>query len=255
MSETTRAGGESDRARWLKGPQAQCCSIPEAQASPWRLVLLGAPGVGKGTQAELLHQRLGACHLSTGDVFRAAKNLAECERSPAMNHALGYMKRGELVPDEIVLDLVRERVDCLKCGGGFLLDGFPRTVAQARALDELLDQNGLKLSTVISYELPVEQIISRLGGRRTCANCKAVFHVTGRPPRKEGICDECGGRLIIREDDRPEAIRVRMEAYENLTKPLADYYRQRKLLVTVSAAGTPEEIYRRTMEQLTARGA
>lgn len=252
MSDSTSVHKESDRARWLKGPQAQCCSLPEAQESPWRLVLLGAPGVGKGTQAELLHERLGACHLSTGDVFRAAKSLAECERSPAMNKALGYMKRGELVPDEIVLDLVRERVDCLKCGGGFLLDGFPRTVAQAKALEELLKQNGLKLSAVLSYELPIDEIVSRLSGRRTCGKCKAVFHVTGRPPRKEGICDDCGGQLIVREDDRPEAIRVRMDAYETLTKPLAEYYRKLNLLVTVSAAGTPEEIYKRTMEKLKA---
>jgi adenylate kinase len=124
------------------------------------------------------------------------------------------MRGGDLVPDQTVLDLIRERVRCLRCGGGCLLDGFPRTVAQAEALSELLQREKIALDAVLNYELPMEQIVTRLSGRRTCSDCKAVFHVTGRPPRVEGVCDYCGGKLIQREDDRPDAVRVRMEVYE-----------------------------------------
>jgi adenylate kinase len=163
------------------------------------------------------------------------------------------MRKGELVPDKTVLAMVAERVGCLRCRGGFLLDGFPRTVAQAEALSELLRSQEINLDAVISYELPIDQIVARLSGRRTCAGCKAVFHVTGRPPRKEGVCDNCGGQLYQREDDRPESVRVRMEAYQKSTAPLADYYRQRKLLVEVSADGAPEVIYSRTIAALSGR--
>ena len=219
-----------DRAAWLKGPAFQCDVQPAKVARPYRLVLLSAPGVGKGTQAELLSQRLGACHLSTGDIFRAAKSLTTAERSPAMTAALDYMKRGDLVPDTTVLDIVRERVACLRCDGGFLLDGFPRTVAQADALQQILTGEKIKLDAVISYELPLDEIVARLSGRRTCTKCKAVFHVTTLPSKQEGICDKCGGALIQREDDRPESVRVRMEVYEKSTAPLAEFYRQRNLL-------------------------
>lgn len=242
---------QQNRAPWLKGPSAASCELPSKTIErPFRLVLLGAPGVGKGTQAELLSERLGACHLSTGDIFRAAKSLDACERTPALEAALGYMKRGELVPDETVLNIVRERVGCLRCRGGFLLDGFPRTVPQAEALAALLRGENLNLDAVLSYDLPIEQIVARLSGRRTCASCKAVFHVATRPSKVEEICDNCGGTLIIREDDRPEAIRVRMAAYEKSTAPLADYYRQQGLLLSVAADGTPEAIYQRTMQVL-----
>jgi len=216
----------------------------------YRLVLLGAPGVGKGTQAELLCAQLGTCHLSTGDIFRAAKTLDPSERTPALTAALEYMRRGELVPDDTVLALVKERIGCLRCEGGFLLDGFPRTVAQARALEELLREQNLKLDAVLSYELPLEKIIARLTGRRTCARCKAVFHVQTRPPKREGICDHCGGELYQREDDRPESIRVRMEAYEKSTAPLADFYRTRGLLVPIEAEGSPEDICQRSLAAL-----
>jgi adenylate kinase len=220
------------------------------QDLPRRLVLLGAPGVGKGTQAELLGATLGACHLSTGDIFRAAKTQEPCERTPALTAALEYMRRGELVPDEMVLALVAERGRCLRCQGGFLLDGFPRTVTQAEALEQLLAKQKVKLDAVVSYELPLEKVVSRLSGRRTCPGCKAVFHLEARPPRKRGICDHCGGSLYQREDDRPESIRVRMEAYEKSTAPLANFYRQRKLLVSVEAEGSPEEIFGRTLKAL-----
>lgn len=243
----------NDRAAWLKGGQARCSTPPRAPVRPWRLVLLGAPGVGKGTQAELLQERLGACQLSTGDVFRAAKALDPCERTPALNEALEYMRRGELVPDATVLEMVRERKRCLHCQGGFLLDGFPRTVAQAEALNRLLEEEHLPLDAVISYELALEKIVARLSGRRTCAQCKAVFHVTTRPPRTEGVCDHCGGPLVQREDDRPEAVRVRMASYEKNTAPLAEYYRQRGLLLPIPAEGSPEEIFSRTVAALYAR--
>jgi len=237
----------NDRAAWLKAGNTVCSNPPHtAPLRPWRLVLLGAPGVGKGTQAELLNQRLGACHLSTGDVFRAAKGLCAGELSPSMQQALGFMRRGELVPDAIVLNLVSERTHCLQCCGGFLLDGFPRTVAQAEALETLLKKNKVSLTAVLNYEMPIDRIVTRLSGRRTCSKCKAVFHVTNKPPRIKNICDHCGGELIQREDDRPESIRVRMEAYEKSTRPLIDFYKKRGLLVTIKAEGSPEEIYQRT---------
>jgi adenylate kinase len=241
---------KNDRGNWIKGGHNQCSVPPRPNPNPKRLVLLGAPGVGKGTQAELLCEGLGTCQLSTGDIFRAAKSLPAAERSPALTEALGYMQRGELVPDATVLGLIRERTRCLKCGGGFLLDGFPRTVAQAEALSELLEQERLRLNAVVNYDLPIETIVSRLSGRRTCGGCKAVFHLTARPPKVPDTCDHCGGALLQREDDRPEAVRVRMAAYEQSTRPLIDYYGQRGLLVTISADGTPEDICRRTLVAL-----
>ena len=242
----------NDRAAWLKGPGARCLIPPQAQTRPRHFVLLGAPGVGKGTQAELLSERLGACQLSTGDVFRAAKSIAECERSPALNLALDAMRRGELVTDETVLAIVKERTACLRCEGGFLLDGFPRTVAQAEALTQLLARERVQLDAVLSYELPLETIVARLSGRRTCEKCKAVYHVQSKPAKVEGVCDACGGSLIQREDDRPESVKVRMAAYESSTAPLADYYRKQNLLVRVSAEGAPEDIYQRTVKMLDA---
>lgn len=236
---------------WLKGGEVKCGPMA-VKGSPPRLVLLGAPGVGKGTQAELLSKNLGACQLSTGDIFRAAKAMDASERTPALTAALEYMRRGDLVPDETVLALVAERVGCLKYPGGFLLDGFPRTVAQAEALEKLLQDNNLKLDAVLSYDLPIEKVVARLSGRRTCPGCKAVFHIEARPPKVQGVCDNCGGQLYQREDDRPESIRVRMEAYEKSTAPLADFYRRRHLLVSVGAEGTPEEIYARSMTALKA---
>jgi adenylate kinase len=241
---------KSDRTAWLKGGEARCQVVPQGRPNPHRLVLLGAPGVGKGTQAELLSERLGACHLSTGDIFRAAKTLDACERTPTMSRALEYMVRGDLVPDEIVLGLVSERAGCLRCRGGFLLDGFPRTVAQAEALDKVLAAQNVSLEAVVSYDMPMEKIVARLSGRRTCSVCKAVFHAQSRPPKKEGVCDNCGAALIQREDDRPESVRVRMAAYETSTAPLIEFYRGKGILVSVPAEGTPEQICNRTLQAL-----
>jgi len=243
------------RVAWIQGAAAECPILPPIPPRLFRLVLLGAPGVGKGTQAELLCERLGTCHLSTGDIFRAAKCLGASERSPALEAALGYMKRGDLVPDMTVLDLVRERTRCVRCRGGFLLDGFPRTVAQAEAFAKILEQEQIQLDGVLNYDLPIEKVVARLSGRRTCPGCKAVFHVTSRPPRVAGVCDHCGGKLQQREDDRPEAVRVRMEVYEKSTQPLTEFYRKRGLLVTIEAEGTPEAIYQRTLAALSSVGA
>jgi adenylate kinase len=221
----------------------------------WRLVLLGAPGVGKGTQADLLNERLGACHLSTGDVFRAAGTRSDCEQSPAMKEALSYMRRGALVPDSTVWEMVRERVGCLRCGGGFILDGFPRTLGQAELLQQLLDGERLALTAVVNYELPTSEIVARLGGRRTCEKCKAVFHVTERPPKVAGRCDHCDGKLFQREDDRPESITVRLQAYARSTEPLIDFYGKAGLLVRVAATGSPDEILEISLTDLKSRRA
>jgi len=241
----------NDRAAWLKGGAAICSHPPtKTPVRLWRLVLLGAPGVGKGTQAELLNKRLGSCHLSTGDVFRASKGLCDGDLSPAMRQALEFMRRGELVPDAIVLNMVSERSHCLQCQGGFLLDGFPRTIAQAEALEKLLKSQSVKLTAVLNYELPTEEIISRISGRRTCSSCKAVYHVVSLPPRSEGVCDKCGGKLFQREDDKPESVKVRLNAYEKSTRPLIQFYQERGLLVPVVAGGTPEETFQRSMVAL-----
>ncbi len=237
----------NDRAKWLQGPLAACSVLPVACQSPWRLVLLGAPGVGKGTQADFLKRRLGACHLSTGDVFRASKGRPENEQSPAMKSAQEYMRRGALVPDSTVWEMVLERSGCLACGGGFILDGFPRTVGQAEALKAHMESEKLSLSAVVNYELPLDEIVRRLSGRRTCEKCKAVYHLIHQPPKEEGVCDHCGGRLYQREDDRPESITVRLDAYTRSTAPVIDFYRDLGLLVSVPAEGSPEEIFERTI--------
>jgi adenylate kinase len=217
-----------------------------------RLVLLGPPGVGKGTQAAMLASRFGACHLSTGDVFRAARTCESCARTPALDEAFRFMSAGRLVPDTTVIALVAERSTCLRCGGGFLLDGFPRTVAQAEALERLLATHAAALDAVVAFDLSLEAIVARISGRRTCPGCRAVYHVEGHPPRVHGVCDGCGAGLEGRDDDRPEAVRVRMEAYERSTAPLLAFYRDRGLLVTVPADGTPEQVFARTVQALEA---
>ena len=241
-----------DRIAWLQGPPTTCSAVPQPRKDPRRLILLGAPGVGKGTQAEILTQRLDACHLSTGDVFRGACKRNDCEQSPAMRQALEYMRRGDLVPDTTVWEMVRERSYCILNCGGFILDGFPRTLAQAESLRTLMARDKLSLTAVINYELSVDEIVRRLSGRRTCEQCKSVFHIIDRPPKIDGVCDRCGGELFQREDDRPESIKVRLEAYERSTKPLIDFYKSLGLLLPIKAKGSPEEIFERTMELIEA---
>jgi adenylate kinase len=246
------APSKNDRLAWIQGPSADCSAIPAERKDPWRLILLGPPGVGKGTQAELLTDRLGTCHLSTGDVFRAAGRRPACDQTPAMQVALDYMRRGELVPDATVWEMVRERKHCILNCGGFILDGFPRTLIQAESLKAMMEKENIPLGAVINYELPVKEIVRRLSGRRTCEQCKSVFHITERPPKVEGACDRCSGRLFQREDDRPESITVRLEAYERSTAPLIQFYKNLGLLVPISSQGAPGEILARTMNQLEA---
>ena len=219
-------------------------------AIPYRYVLLGAPGVGKGTQAKLLSASLGACHLSTGDVFRAADGGQSSTYAVALAQAA--IKRGDLVADDIVISTMFERSRCLRCRAGFLLDGFPRSLSQAKWLDERLGQLGVMLDGVISYELPIEIIVSRLSGRRTCIDCKTVYHEESRPPARCNICDDCGGRLVQRDDDRPDIVRARMDAYRRNTEPLKQYYDEQGLLITVWATGSPEEIHDLTIQALEA---
>ncbi|HEV2696982.1 MAG TPA: nucleoside monophosphate kinase, partial [Terriglobales bacterium] len=243
---------KQDRAAWLYGPPAQCAAPHETKA-PSRLVLLGAPGVGKGTQAQLLAQRFGGCHLSTGDVFRAAKARPVDEQTPALAAALDSMRRGALISDSLVSDLIRERIGCIGCLGGFILDGFPRTIAQAIFLEQILEEQNLTLSAVVNYELPQAEIVTRLSGRRTCADCRATSHIFSKTPRRDGMCDHCGGNLYQREDDRAESIEVRLDAYARSTAPLISFYQKLDLLVTISATGSADEIHARTMNALTAR--
>jgi adenylate kinase len=244
-----KSPAKNTRAAWLNGPSAECLASEEV-AHPWRLILLGPPGVGKGTQADLLRRRLGACHLSTGDLFRGASKGDGCSLSPAMMAALDYMPRGALVPDATVWEMVRERSQCLHCSGGFILDGFPRTLTQAESLKNLMEERKLLLDAVVNYELPLAEIVERLSGRRTCDKCKAVYHVTRQPSQASGACDRCGGRLVQREDDRPESVTVRMETYERSTAPLINFYRNLGLLLPVAATGSPDQIYARTSAAL-----
>jgi adenylate kinase len=190
---------------------------------------------------------LGACHLSTGDILRAAKCAGD-DRTPALEAALASMKAGALVSDATILELVGERGRCLRCCGGFVLDGFPRTVAQAEALEAYMDREGVALDYVFNYQLPLHEIVERLSGRRVCPGCKAVYHVVHQPPKREGLCDKCGRTLVIRGDDQPETIRTRMRVYEEANRPLVEWYHAKGLLVNIPAHGTPEEIFQRTWE-------
>lgn len=236
------------REAWFRGSGVACEPAAFPRQRTYRLVLLGPPGVGKGTQATLLCERLGTCHLSTGDLFRASA--CGGDASPAMAAALAAMRRGELVSDELVMSMIRERSGCLRCQGGFLLDGIPRTLVQAEALAAILDDLSVELDAVLSYDLPIEEIVARIGGRRTCTECKAVYHTSACPPARDGVCDHCGGALAQRDDDRPEAVRIRMQAYAEATKPLTAYYAERNKLVSISAAGRPEAIVDETLRLL-----
>lgn len=241
---------DNGRESWLFAGENLCSRHEVAPQRPLRLVLLGAPGAGKGTQAEMLAERYQACQLSTGDMFRAAKQCGDDHLTPAMERALRSMQQGELVSDDTVVQLVGERGHCLSCRYGFMLDGFPRTANQAKVLDELLEARGLGLDAVINYTLPLEAVVLRLGGRRTCEQCKTTYHVASKPPQVDGMCDKCGGKLYQRADDNPESIKTRLEAYEASTAPLAGYYAAKGLLMEVSAEGAPEEIFERTCEML-----
>lgn len=201
------------------------------------LVLLGAPGAGKGTQAAYLRDNWGLTHISTGDILRAEVR----EGSELGEEAKGYMERGELVPDDLIIRMMEERLKLLGATTGYILDGFPRTAAQAEALDSMLERIGHKLDAVINLEVPDNELIRRLTGRRVCPNCAAVYHVDTMPPKEEGICDVCGATLIQRKDDQIDAITNRLEVYKVQTQPLIDYYRQRGKLTTIDGTiGVPQ---------------
>ncbi|MFN8790274.1 MAG: adenylate kinase [Bdellovibrionales bacterium] len=202
------------------------------------IILFGAPGAGKGTQSSLLIERDKMTQISTGDLFRAAiKNQTELGKK-----AQGYMDRGELVPDSIVIGMVEE---VLRRGSGaFILDGFPRTVPQAEALDELLKSLQLKIGKAIFLEVPYKVLMGRLTGRRVCKSCGAVYHIESKPPRQEGVCDQCGGTVVQRNDDKEEVIGNRLKAYEEFTMPLKNYYKKMGQYTEVDGNRETEDVYR-----------
>jgi adenylate kinase len=211
-----------------------------------RLVLLGAPGAGKGTQAQLLAERFGLKHVSTGALLRAAiQNGTELGR-----RAKEYMDRGELVPDQLVLAMVRELLRQPEYAGGFILDGFPRTVAQAEALDQMLTELGMRLDRVVNIDVPSAELVARLAGRRVCKNCPASYHLIYNPPRLPETCDQCGSPLVQRPDDSEATVLNRLAVYERQTRPLIDYYRQQQLLVDVAGSGEVEDVYGRIKQAL-----
>lgn len=194
-----------------------------------KLILLGPPGAGKGTQAKLLVEQFGIPQISTGDILRAAVK----EGTPMGVKAKGFMDSGALVPDEVVVGIVRERLQKEDCANGFILDGFPRTVPQADALKETLGTLGKDLDSVVSLEVDAEALVGRLTGRRTCKDCGRGFHVKFDPPRESGKCDVCGGELLQRDDDKEATIRQRLQVYDDQTSPLVAYYREQGLLKTI----------------------
>lgn len=211
-----------------------------------RVILLGPPGAGKGTQAKMLSERYDVPQISTGDILRAAVGAG----TPLGKEAKAYMDRGALVPDEVVIGIVRDRLAEPDCQGGYLLDGFPRTVAQAEALTHMLRDLGAPLPGVVNLDVGEGELVRRLSGRRTCQGCGELFHVEFHPPRVEGTCDKCGGTLIQREDDREETIRRRLQVYREQTEPLIGYYKTQGLLKTVNGLGETEEIFGRISSAL-----
>ncbi|GHH78554.1 adenylate kinase [Streptomyces sulfonofaciens] len=214
-----------------------------------RIVLVGPPGAGKGTQAAYLAKNLSIPHISTGDLFRA--NISQ--GTELGTQAKAYMDAGNLVPDEITIAMAKDRMSQPDAENGFLLDGFPRTVAQAEALDEMLKAESMKLDAVLDLEVPEDEVVKRIAGRRVCRNdASHVFHVSYAPPAQERVCDVCGGELYQREDDSEDTVRKRLEVYHTQTEPVIDYYRAQGLVVTISALGKVEDVTDRAMKALSA---
>jgi adenylate kinase len=212
-----------------------------------RIVLVGPPGAGKGTQAAFLAKNLSIPHISTGDLFRA--NISQ--QTELGKLAKSYMDAGNLVPDEVTIGMAKDRMEKPDAEGGFLLDGFPRNVSQAEALDEMLKTEGMKLDAVLDLEVPEEEVVKRIAGRRICRKDSShVFHVTYSKPKQEGVCDVCGGELYQRDDDSEETVRKRLEVYHTQTEPIIDYYKAQGLVVTISALGKVDEVTSRAMEAL-----
>ena len=211
-----------------------------------RIIMLGAPGAGKGTQAKKIAEKYGIPHISTGDIFRAnIKNGTELGKK-----AKTYMDQGLLVPDELVVDLVVDRVNQDDCTNGYVLDGFPRTIPQAEALTEALEKMGQKVDFAIDVNVPDENIVKRMGGRRACVTCGATYHMVYAPTKKEGICDTCGGELILRDDDKPETVQKRLNVYHDQTQPLIDYYTNQGILRTVDGTVDIDDVFRAITEFL-----
>ena len=210
------------------------------------LILLGPPGAGKGTQAQRTVDRYHIPQISTGDILRTAVK----EGTPLGKKAKAFMDQGQLVPDEVVIGIIDERLRASDCNSGFILDGFPRTIAQAEALQPILTKIGKSIDHVINIEVDNEELIRRLTGRRTCKNCGSMFHLLFHPPKQEGICDRCGGGLYQREDDKEETIRTRLKEYQKQTAPLIEYYQLKGLLRSIEGVGNQDQIFERMVHLL-----
>ncbi|MCI8991766.1 MAG: adenylate kinase [Eubacterium sp.] len=204
-----------------------------------KIVMLGAPGAGKGTQAKQIADQYGIPHISTGDIFRA--NIKE--GTELGKKAKSYMDAGGLVPDELVMDLVVDRIGKEDCANGFVLDGFPRTIPQAEALSAALNKKNEKLDFAIDIDVSDERIVKRMSGRRACVNCGATYHVVTIPTKKEGICDRCGSETVLRDDDKPETVQKRLAVYHEQTQPLIDYYKNKGILKTVDGTQPMEKVF------------
>ncbi|MCP9957720.1 MULTISPECIES: adenylate kinase [Streptomyces] len=217
-----------------------------------RIVLVGPPGAGKGTQAAFLARNLSIPHISTGDLFRA--NISQ--GTELGKQAKAYMDAGNLVPDEVTIGMAKARMEQPDAENGFLLDGFPRNVAQAKALDAMLATADMKLDAVLDLEVPEDEVVKRIAGRRICRNDSAhVFHVTYSAPKQDGVCDVCGGELYQRDDDSEQTVRTRLEVYHTQTEPIIDHYRAQGLVVTISALGKVDEVTERAMAALSGEHA
>ena len=211
-----------------------------------KIIMLGAPGAGKGTQAKMIAEKCGIPHISTGDIFRAnIKNGTELGAK-----AKEYMDKGLLVPDELVCDLVVDRIQQADCEKGYILDGFPRTIPQAEALENALNAIEQKLDYAIDIDVPDENIINRMSGRRACVGCGATYHVVFNPTKVEGKCDVCGESLILRDDDKPETVSKRLKVYHEQTQPLIDYYTEQGVLKTVDGTRSLDEVFQAIVEIL-----
>ena len=211
-----------------------------------KIIMLGAPGAGKGTQAKKIAEKCGIPHISTGDIFRAnIKNGTELGKK-----AKTYMDQGLLVPDELVCDLVVDRIQQDDCKKGYILDGFPRTIPQAESLDKALQAIGEKMDYAIDVEVPDENIVKRMGGRRARVGCGATYHLVYAPTKKEGICDVCGGELILRDDDKPETVQKRLGVYHEQTQPLIDYYKNQGILREVDGSVDMEDVFKEILNIL-----
>ncbi len=204
-----------------------------------KIIMLGAPGAGKGTQAKLIAEKFGIPHVSTGDIFRA--NIKE--GTALGKEAKEYMDKGQLVPDELTVRILLDRVSKEDCKNGYVLDGFPRTIPQAEVLDNEVAKLGEKIDFAIDVEVPDDDIIRRMGGRRACLKCGATYHVEHIPPKKEGICDVCGSELVLRDDDKPETVKNRLDVYHKQTQPLIDHYSKQNILRTVDGTKDMHEVF------------